>query len=186
MKCIKCLTKNIYKADYCQNCGYHFSKKEKKAARRTTLIGKIELIEEAYAICTLKKFTGHTLFKIATILIVLFIGLYFTFSKDNTLKILDNDYYLIQYNTKKSEYYLITNENEVPLDLYLPNGTTEIKIQHLDKSQAIISEDAFTLNDSITLKTNSNQDYYLINTDNEEQLKVTVYLSDYIEVQHEN
>lgn len=186
MKCIKCKTNNINKANYCKNCAYKFSEKEQKIAKRKTFIGKIEMIEDFYNVCSLKVVTDHILFKIATIILVLGIGIYFWITNGTNLNLLESDNYKIQYNEKKSEYYLIGKEEEIPLDLYVPEKSKEIIVKHYDKDNNIINEDKYSKTDNITLEINSNKDYYVIESiyenNNLDQIKLYVYLEEYVEV----
>ena len=48
MKCIKCKTNNINKANYCKNCNYKFSEKEQKI---TELIGYLTLTIKLLSFC---------------------------------------------------------------------------------------------------------------------------------------
>lgn len=162
MKCIKCETKNITKANYCKNCAYEFSKEEQKAARRKTFIGKIEILENAYKVCTLKKFTGHILVKIGSLLLVLFIGISCWINDGLNLKFLDSDAYDIKYNTEEEEYYLITSNDKVLLNLYIPNRTEEILITHYDENDEKLEEDKYAPKDEIVLETKE-KEYYVLN-----------------------
>jgi len=162
MKCIKCGTKNITKANYCKHCAYKFSKEEQKAARRKTFIGKIEILENAYKVCTLKKFTGHILFKIASLLIVLFIGISYWIKDGLDLKFLDSDDYSIEYNTLEKEYYLMTANDKVLLNLYIPNRTEKIMIMHYDENDNKLEEKKYAPKDEIILETKE-KEYYVLN-----------------------
>lgn len=162
MKCIKCRTKNITKANYCKRCAYKFSEVEQKAARKKTFIGKIEILENAYNVCTLKKFTGHILFKIGSLLIVLIIGISFWVKDGINLKLLDSDNYDIYYNVNEKEYYLQTNNDKVLLNLYVPNRTEEIIITHYTETDEQIEEKKYSPKDEIILET-MEKEYYVLN-----------------------
>ena len=189
MKCIKCKTNNINKANYCKNCNYKFSEKEQKIAKRKTLIGKIEMIEDIYNICSFKVITDHILFKIATIIIVLSIGIYFLITNGSNLKLLESDNYKIQYNKKQTEYYLIGKNEEIHLDLYIPKKSKKIIVKHYDRNNNIIIENTYKKLDNIILETNDDNDYYVIESiyknNNLDQIKLYVYLEEYVEVQDE-
>ena len=161
MKCIKCKTVNINKANYCKKCAYHFSEAEQKAARSKTLIGKIEKIEKLKSICDLSIITGHILFKIGSILLVLVIGIYFWITNGINLKILNSDNYEIQYNTVEQEYYLMTKENKIPLDLYVPNRTKDIVIIHYDENNNVIESKKYDKDEDIILETKQ-KEYYIL------------------------
>ena len=186
MKCIKCRTNNINKANFCKNCAYKFSKEEQKIAKRKTFIGKIEMIEDIYNVGSLKVITDHILFKIAMIIFVLGIGVYFLITNGVDFKLLESDNYKIQYNEKKLEYYLISKKDEIPLDLYVPEKCKQITVKHYDMNNNIISENNYEKSDNILLEVNSNKDYYIIQSkyenNNIDQIKLYIYLEEYIEV----
>ena len=162
MKCIKCRTKNITKANYCKSCVYKFSKAEQKAARKKTIIGKIEWLEKAYSTCTLKVITGHIIFKICSLLIILGIGISFWIKNGLDLKLLDSENYEIQYNVNEKEYYLMTNNDKVLLNLYIPNRTEEIVISHYDEKNIKIDEKTYKPTEEIILETKE-KEYYILN-----------------------
>jgi len=161
MKCIKCKTVNINKANYCKNCAYHFSEADQKAARSKTLIGKIEKLEKLKSICDLSIITGHILFKIGSILLVLVIGIYFWITNGIDLKILNSDNYEIMYNTVDKEYYLMTDSNKIPLDLYVPNRTKDIVITHYDENNNVIESKKYDKDEDIILETKQ-KEYYIL------------------------
>lgn len=164
MKCIKCKSNNINKANYCKECGYKFSEKEQKAAQRRTFVGKLEMIEEAYKICTLKVITDHILFKIASIVLLLVVGLMFYFNYGNEVKILNNSNYKIKYNSEYNEYYIFTKDDEVTLNLYIPNKVENLKIKKIENENTV-EETEFKKDDKITLYTNLEEDYYLLESE---------------------
>lgn len=179
MKCIKCQSKNINKANYCKNCGYHFSKAEQEAAKKRTLVGKIERLEKIYKTCTLQVITGNIIFKILSLLIVLFIGIYFLFHYGNKVTILENANYHIQYNTKSNEYYLLVKDDETNLDLFIPNKIDSLEIKLLDENNQELEHQTYQKDSEIKLKTNYEGSYYLLNTFNNDKLdntlKIVVY-----------
>lgn len=162
MKCIKCRTKNINKANYCKKCAYKFSEVEQKAARKKTVVGKIEWLEKAYNTCTLKIITDHIIFKIICLLGILFTGISFWINNGINLKILDSDNYNISYNVNEKEYYLITSNDKVLLNLYVPNRTKKIIITHYDENNNIIEEETYTPKEEIILETKE-KEYYILN-----------------------
>lgn len=183
MKCIKCRCKNINKANYCKNCKYHFSKEEQEAAKSITFFGKLEKLEKVYNIITLNAITGHIIFKILSIVIILGLGIYITLSNDK-INVLESDNYLVKYNKNENEYYLISKEKNIPLNLYLSNNIKTINIKHKDKNNNLINEKQYDKVDEISLSINSNEDYYLINAD-KDTLKLYIYLEEYVEVENE-
>lgn len=178
MKCIKCTTENINKANYCKKCKYKFSKKEQEIAHSNTIVGKLELIEKAYGVCTLKIITDHILFKVATLMIVLGIGIYFWINNGINLRLLNSDNYEVQYNTEEKEYYLLTDKNKVALNLYVPNRTKKILIIHYDNDNNIIDKSNYNKDDKIVLESNQD-DYYVLKikylNDKTDSLKLYVF-----------
>ena len=160
MKCIKCRENNINKAKFCKKCGYSFNDLEREAAKKRTLIGKIEWLEKIYKRSTLKFITGHILFKIASLLLVLFTGLFFVYKNGLDLKLLENTYYKINYNEVLNEYYLLTSKNEISLDMYIPNRVENIKINHYNNLDKLIESTTYKKNETI-LNANVN-DYYTL------------------------
>ncbi len=177
MKCIKCRTKNITKAKYCKKCAYEFSKEEQKAARKKTLIGKIEWLEKAYEVCTLKVITDHIIFKVISILIIMGVGMYIWINHGIDLRLLNSKDYSIQYNINEEEYYLMTDNDKVLLNLYIPNRTEEITIVHYDEEDNIIEEKKYKPKEEIILETKE-KEYYVLNVeylyDNEDSFKFYV------------
>ena len=184
MKCIKCKTNNITKANYCKNCAYNFSEKEQKIARRKTLIGKLEWIEDIYEVCSLKVITNHILFKVFSIVLILSFGVYLWLSNGLSLKLLNNDNYKIQYNKSQDEYYVISTQNKIPIDLYVPERYEKIIIKHFDENNNMIESHDFLKTDIITLESNDNGYYILeaVYKEKSEQLKIFAYLEKDIEV----
>lgn len=178
MKCIKCETTNINKANYCKSCGYHFSKEEQEAAKSKTFVGKLEKLEDWYKKCTLKFITGHIAFKIVSLLIVLIIGLSFFFRFGSSFKILESDEYTIKYNANLNEYYLLTNNDQISLNLYKPNRLKALQIIHQD----LVNNETTTIeyHDGIDIILNVNGEYdeYILNgtyDKTNESIKLYVY-----------
>jgi len=186
MKCEVCKTKNIMKANYCKNCGHKFLEKEKKIYRKKTLVGKLEMIEKAYNICSLKVITSHIIFKIVSIIIILGIGIFFSINNGVNLKLLESDNYKIQYNKNENVYYLIVEDNKINLNLYVPEKCKYINLKYFDSNNNIKVEDKYEEFDNIILNSNDSNGYYLIESiydkNNLDQIKLFVYLKDYIEV----
>lgn len=161
MKCIKCTEENINKANYCKKCAYKFSKKEQEIARSHTLVGKLELLETAYNVCKFKIITDHILFKIFSILFVLGVGIYIWINNGIDLKLLNSEEYEVQYNIKEEEYYLISEKDKVPLNLYVPNRVENIDIKHYSKDKELIEKLEYDKDDDIILEAHS-EDYYIL------------------------
>ena len=180
MKCNKCKSENILKANYCQKCGQKFTDKEKEEAYKKTLFGKIDAFLKIKNIATLNVITGNIIFKIVSLLIVLGIGLYFLFTVGINTKILNSKDYQIYFNKESNEYYLIVDDKKdsIELSLYRPNRTKEMTIYTYDidgneQTKKVVSKD-----DKITFNTYQD-DYHIINSKysnkKEDNLKVFIY-----------
>lgn len=180
MKCHKCKSENVLKANYCQECGEKFTEKEKEEAYNKTFFGKIDSIKKIKDIATLNAITSNIIFKIASLLVVLGIGLYFLFTMGINTKILNSKDYEIFYNKKNTEYYLIVDDNKdsIELNLYRPNRTKEMTIYTYDLNNKEKTKTAVSKDDKITLNTYK-EDYHVIESKysnkKKDNLKVYVY-----------
>lgn len=174
MNCKKCKKKNINKANFCKYCGNEFTEKERKYAKRKTIVGKLELIEKGYKLWKFKFITDSIIFKIASLIILIIIGIYLTINNGNDIKIMKSDMYQVEYNTKSDEYYLLVDKDKINLDLYVPNNIKKIRIKHMNKNGDIILEDDYEINEEISLDYNANDDYYLLDSKDKE-IKFFVY-----------
>ena len=179
MKCRKCKKENILKAKYCQKCGEKFTDKEREEAYNKTIFGKIDFFQKMKSIATLNFITGNIFFKIASLLIVLGIGLYFLFTMGINTKILNSKDYQINYNKKSNEYYLIVDDNKdsIVLNLYRPNRTKKMIVYTYDLEDKEIDKTKVSKDDKITLTTYKD-DYYIIesNYSNKKKDKLKIYV----------
>lgn len=186
MKCIKCQTENVNKANYCKNCGNHFTKKEQESAKKWSFVWFLEKIDKIKSIFDFSIVTDHIAFKIASILVILGIGLYSFFSNGINLRLLESDQYKIQYNTKLSEYYLLVAKEKTNLNLYIPNRATKIMIKHMTSDDQVLEEREYKQGDAIILDSNGKEDYYTIEAryekDNLDRMKLYIYLEEVTEV----
>lgn len=166
MKCSNCNYKNRVKATYCMECGYKFSKKEQESAYNKTLIGKYKQYKKWYNRFSLKLIFDSIPFKIVSILLILTIGLYYMYTNGINIKILNSDNYELVFNDRLQEYYLITNDelSEIPINLYIPNRTKEITINHYDLEDNRIDKFKYDKKNDLILET-FNNDYYSINVE---------------------
>ncbi len=163
MKCPKCNTKNIIKANYCKKCKYHFTSEEQEKAYNKTVFHFFDIIEEWYNHLTLETITSHILFKIGSVLVVLAIGLYYWFTMGINTRILKSDVYDVYQNKKNKEYYIVLKDNidnveDIKLNMYIPNRLKKLNINKYD------------LNNELKEK---------MDTNNKEELKFKVYDEDY-------
>lgn len=180
MKCIKCTAKNINSANYCRKCGNKFLEEEQKAAKRWTLVWFLEWIDKIKSLWKFSFITDHILFKIASVLVVLAIGIHSLITNGSHLKIEENTNYKIQHNTKLSEYYLIIQTDETELNLYIPKEAEGLTVYHSDKNNQLIEKATYSTDDKIILETNTTlEDFYLIEAeydeDSKESIKVYIY-----------
>lgn len=184
MKCSKCRCNNIVKANYCKSCKHKFSEEEKERAYSKTIFGKIEFIEKWYSRLTLQAVTGHIAFKVGSILLILFIGLYTLFTMGITTKILDSKDYKIYYNKELKEYYLLVDESllQVDVNLYRPNRLKKLNVLHYDANGKLLEKFSDTEDKNIVLKT-YNEDYYVLESKyankKTDKIKVIVYKKSY-------
>lgn len=182
MKCRKCGTENRTCASYCTNCRYKFTKKEQNNAKTKSLEGIIlRIIEVKSKVTSIFDFsfiTGKLWFKIASIILVLIVGILSCIQNGAHLKILKSDAYQINYNKKLNEYYLAVDQEETKLNLYIPYQGQDIVIKHMDLEKELKSEN-YQNGSNILLKNNEESDYYLIIgkrlDQKKETLKVYIY-----------
>ncbi len=179
MKCHKCKYENIVKASYCQKCGEKFTDKEKEIAYNKTIYGKIDKLKEIKDIVTLNIITGNIVFKIASLLIVLGIGLYFLLTVGINTKILKSNDYQIFYNKEIKEYYLLVDDNydKVNVAMYLPNRIKDLTIYHYNLDDTLLEQENVKKEDKISLDTYK-EDYYIIESKyrkKTDQMKIFVY-----------
>ena len=180
MKCNKCKNENILKANYCQKCGEKFTDKEKEEAYNKTIFGKIDFIKKIKDIATLNVITGNIIFKIASLLIVLGIGIYFLLKMGINTKILNSNDYQIFYNENAKEYYLLVDDSKdsIELKLYRPNRTKNLTIYTYDLNDEEKDKKEVTKDDKIILNTYKD-DYHIIKTEysnkKKDNLKLYIY-----------
>jgi len=159
MKCNKCKTENIIKANYCKNCGNKFTDNEQKQAKRKTLVGKLEIMEKAYKACTLQVITGSLPFKVISLVLVIILGVYLFLNNGNYVKIMESKNYEIKYDTENKEYYLLVDKASVNVDLYIPNRFKSMNINQIDKDKNVIDSFKYKENKDLVLKS-SESEYY--------------------------
>lgn len=147
MHCPKCLNHVPYGAKYCQSCGESIPEETRKAAYNKTFWGKLQRIEDWYNTITLKKFTGSLFFKIAILLLILAIGIINVIQKGMQTKILDSEIYTVQYNTQKEEYYILTDAEEVVLQLYVPKRIDTLILTGYDNNDNVLLERTISAED---------------------------------------
>lgn len=176
MKCSKCNKKNKKIALYCEKCGNKFSEKEIERARKHSIVGVFDFIENIYDICSLSVITDTLVFKILSIIVVFSVGVFITILNGTHFKIQESDNYTIRYNGEKEEYYLVTNSEKVLINLYIPNRVEDITVKEYNGDN-LINEATFPKDTEISLDKN-NDNYYVLEANydkKKEDIKLYVF-----------
>lgn len=160
MICNECQTKNITKAQFCSHCGNAFTDVERQQAYDKTIFGILDKLEEWKGYATLEFITGHPIFKTAVLVLILLWGLWLGRTNGNDMIILEGDTYRVQQNTENGDFYILTEDNQIPLNLYLPQQAQALQLQMVE-NDAVIYETSFTVEDEIHLDS-TDQAHYLI------------------------
>lgn len=170
MKCTNCNTENLMKANYCKNCGQAFTQQEKDAARKTSVVGKLEKAEEVKGkadkigdILSMKFITDNIFVRIAIIVAPFILSLVIGggSSSGNTMKIRDSGEYDVYYNTTTQEYFVEMDGSSVNLMLYVPKDTQQINVYFTESGGYEYQSGSYSVEDAITVNENSNG-YYTI------------------------
>lgn len=161
MRCNHCGHKNLYKANYCEKCGYKFDESYKTKAYDKTIYGLINKIEDIYSWLSLDKIFGNTYLKIFILLIVLISTCSKVIENGNDFIIKENDSYKVQYNKIEDKYYIISNEYYINLSLYIPKKTESILVNEYNIDNVMQKSSDYTIEDSIVLL-NEQDKYYVI------------------------
>ena len=169
MKCKKCEYVNVNHANYCYECGNEFTKKEQKAAQGKSVWHKLVKLKDWYDKLTLSKITGSIIFHVFTIIITILIGGYFIYKNGYQMKLLENDNYTYQYNTKEKEYYVYPKESETLLNIYAPSEVKEFYIKYYE-SDNLVSESSTNDLSNVKVVVNSSNlnSYYTLSYDKNE------------------
>lgn len=132
MRCSYCGYENLLKAHYCQRCGYRFSDTEKKKARGKTFFGMVDNLLELKAWLTLDKITGNIPVRILVILILAGLVAFNIFRNGSDLAIKQAGKYTVAYQEAKEEYYVLTNFEEVDLNIYVPRGVDRLELERFE------------------------------------------------------
>ncbi len=165
MKCKKCNHNNVSQANYCFKCGNFFTKEEKDNAVNKSFVTKYNRLKEWYDKLTLSKITGHIVFKIITVLIVLFVGIYSIYKDGIKFKVIDGKGYTYNYNNKLNEYYLYLEQEESNLNLYLPHHVDKFKVNYYDENDKEIESNTYDSLNDIVIKIDNVSNYYKISYD---------------------
>ena len=139
----------------------------------------LEWIDTIKGIPKLSFITGSKIYKIGSIVLLLLVGLYFFMIKGIHLKLEKSDLYQIDYNGELSEYYLYTEQDQIELNLYVPDRAKDVSIQYMNKENQILDTITWDEKQSIVLSNHGNGDYYLLEAkydhNNKDQMKLYVF-----------
>ncbi len=161
MKCKNCKTENILKADYCKSCGYKFSEKEKKKAYNRTVFGIIDNVLNLKSYITFDFITGNRWFKVISLVGLILYSLLVLKVNDSKLRILDSGDYDIEYNKTTKEYYLVTEETNIGLELYVPEKNKEINLITVDKNDKQLNSTVYKTDQQVTVSYTSDSHYII-------------------------
>lgn len=161
MKCKNCKTENILKADFCKGCGHQFTEKEKQKAYNRTLFGIIDKISSIKSYITFDFITGNRWFKVISLVGLILYGLLVLKINDTQLRILDSRDYDIEYNRTTKEYYLVTDENQIGLKLYIPEKAEKINLITVDKNDKQLDNTEYHTDEQVTVSYDSNRHYII-------------------------
>ncbi len=159
MKCKKCNTVNLVKANYCVNCGNPFSRREKEKAEKLSAVNVLKTTDDinkkykkAKSYITGSIITGNTYVRLALLIVPFVFTLLFGGGAGNgKMKIAESDAYEIYYNTSTDEYFLTMENNTVDLQLYVPEDTQRIKVTYSGTGQCF----TYTTDRAVTLTAQS-------------------------------
>lgn len=174
MKCKNCKTENILKADYCKACGNQFTEKEKKKAYNRTVFGLIDNILNLKSYITFDFITGNKWFKAVSLLVLVLYSFLVFKINGNQMRILDSRDYDVEYNKTTKEYYLVTDETEIGLELYIPEKVEKITLVTVDKNENMVNKTAYDTNQQPILSYNKN--YHYIVQSNKQQMEMYVIM----------
>lgn len=161
MKCNNCKTENIMKADYCKACGHQFTEKEKKKAYNRTVFGIIDNVLNLKSYITFDFITGNRWFKVASLLFLILYSVLVLKLNGSQIRILDSRDYDVEYNKTTKEYFLVTDEKQIGLNLYVPEKTDKVNLITVDSNDKLINEKEYSIDENIMLLYNDKEHYII-------------------------
>ena len=175
MICQQCGKKNITKAQYCGSCGTAFSEEQRKKAYNRTIFGVIEKVEELKGYATLEAVTGHPVFRIALLVLILVAGLLLGRPHGDHLTILESDAYQVQQEVQTGEYYILTEDDSLVLELYFPRTVETLTVRQF-QGEKLMYERRFSAEDTITLEKSHERTYVVEANYGDQSESITLYV----------
>lgn len=175
MICKKCQTKNITKAQYCRHCGSTFTEEERQKAYDRTVFGVIDKLEKWKGYITLEFITGSPIFKTVVLLAILVWGFFLGRTNGDRMLILESDAYRVQQNVNSGEYYVLTEQDSVSLDLYLPRQAEAVQLQAFIDGTVVL-EQSFTGEEQPRLDCGAAEYYHICADYGDSTERITVYV----------
>lgn len=137
MKCEKCNYELNYGAKFCNNCGEKVPKDAYKEIYDKTVWGYADKFLNWYDTLFLKKITDNIIFKIALLIVILAIGLFNTYSAYSNIRLLKSESYDIEYDKKLGIYYILTQKEQVSIQMYIPKSADTVVVTGITDGEKI-------------------------------------------------
>ena len=175
MICQQCGKKNITKAQYCGSCGTAFSDEQREKAYNRTIYGVIDKVESLKGYATLEVITGHPVFRVAVLALILVAGLLLGRPHGDQLAILESDDYQVQQDVQTGDFYVLTEDDSLVLELYFPRKVETLTVRQL-LGEKLMYERSFSTEDAITLD-KSHERTYVVEADYGDNMEsITLYV----------
>lgn len=158
MICEQCGKDNITRAKYCNGCGAEFPEKQREQAYNKTIFGKIEKLEKLKGFVTLEAITGHPVFRVAVLVLILVAGILLGRPHGNRLTILESDAYQVQQEIQTGDYYVLTDSDSLVLELYFPRKVEAVTVGQY-RGEQLVSERRFSAEEAITVEKSHERSY---------------------------
>ncbi len=140
MRCEKCDNQLHYGAKYCISCGEKVGDEAYAEDYKKTIWGKLDKAYNVYNTLTLKKFTGHIIFKILLLVLIGVFILNELYGDMANIRLLNSDYYTITYAEAADVYLLKTSEEKIDLQFYVPITAEKIAFAGYKQGNAETNE----------------------------------------------
>lgn len=180
MRCVKCGQDNLLQANYCCKCGCAFTEEEKQAAYDKTIYGILDKIEDLWATIKLDKITGNLVFRIAVLVLIAVVGIASSGRTGTDFAVLDGKTYDVQYNQRSGEYYILSPEQVVQAELYIPGEPESLTLNCLDVADTVVESMTYSLDEGIALDISDRVHYQLVANyaDHTDTIVIFTYLTE--------